>query len=373
MTYLSAGVGPVRWMEALGFYGLVLCFSGTTWAQSAAPSPPKGSAQTAAAPTTGAEATQPAETATPPATEAGTPPGENAPAAEASRPVSTEGDAGAAAPVPEPTKADTSAPLGDATETSPGPVTPRETVEASPGETATMITASLSTPAPVAPRPERKGPRNAFGLLGPGLSVGCFYPQQVNDYIEHWKDLNGVEIESGVTAIFYNLVPRATLILAPIEYVQFQVFGEIGWAPKFLAVSGGEGRNYHYMRYSGGATVNGHLPLKNGKYSVFLGGGALFNYLRFEDYSAWAPGARGLVGLRMYGEKVIPEIFIAFDYIRDDSDQKVPWIVPATDDAGDVITDENGNAIPSSESRTIKMDYTGLMIGANFYFQLFGE
>jgi hypothetical protein len=119
------------------------------------------------------------------------------------------------------------------------------------------------------------------------------------------------------------------------------------------------------MRYSGGGTVNGHLPLKGGQLSVFLGAGALFHYLRFEDYSAWTPGARGVAGVRFYVKKIIPVVFLAFDWARSDSKEKVAWLEPVLDADGDVVY--------QNTYKRIELDYTGVTLGINVYFQLFGQ
>jgi hypothetical protein len=222
-----------------------------------------------------------------------------------------------------------------------------------------------ATAAPPASTPDRTGPRRLFGLLGPGIGFGFFYPQGVNDYLEYRKDLQGAEVETGTTAIYYNMVPKVAFDIAPIEYVQFQLVGEIGWAPKFIGVSGGDSGTFHYLRYSGGGTVNGHLPLKGGKYSVFLGAGALFHYLRFEGYSAWAPGARGVAGFRFYRKRVVPEVFLAFDWVRSDSREKIAWLDP--------VLDADGNVVYQNTYKRIELNYTGITLGINVYFQLFGQ
>ncbi len=267
----------------------------------------------------------------------------------------------AAAPAPSTAAVEAAAPVPSASTEEVADTGEAAPDEAPPVRTASAVTAPAETVTPTPGPPS--GPRRRFGLLGPGIGIGCFYPQEVNDYIENWKDLQQAEIESGVTGMFYHIVPKVSFVFGPIEYIQIEVVGEVGWSPKFLAISGGQSGVFHYMRYSGGGTVTGHLPLKNGKYALFSGAGALFHYLRFEDYSAWAPGARGVLGFRMYRKRVIPEIFIAFDWVRTDSDQEVVQTIPLTTDDGPAYRDE---------ARQIEMDYTGVTLGANFYFQLFG-
>lgn len=212
------------------------------------------------------------------------------------------------------------------------------------------------------------GPRKLMLMLGPGFSLGFFYPQDVNRYMENWQDSQAdmVVEESGFTGMILNLVPRLAICFAPIEYVQLQALAEIGWGPKIISVQNADTEVFHFVRYSLGGTLNGHLPLKHGKYSLFLGGGVLYHWMRFEDYAADTLGYRGLVGFRIYlsNKRFTPEVFVAFDYAKAGTGKPIN-AAPTTNPDGSI-----GPTV--SSGKELELNYTGVMIGANFYFKLTG-
>ena len=189
------------------------------------------------------------------------------------------------------------------------------------------------------PKPVNQRHDNMF-LLGPGYSFGFIYPKKVNDYIGAWLDNSNVETNQGFTAIVLSIVPRFNFNYAPIEYVQIQAFAEFGWAPKIMTVIGGESKFFNFLRMSLGGTINAHIPLKNYTRSLFLGLGAHYSSLRFEDYSDGTIGIRVQGGVRMYRRKrFTPEIILAFDYVKGK---------------------DNG----------LELNYNSVLIGANFLFDL---
>ena len=180
------------------------------------------------------------------------------------------------------------------------------------------------------------------------------YPKEINDYLENWASSRSAEIEDGTSAIVLSLMPRVAITFAPIEYVQIQVVGEIGWAPKVLTLVDDYldtyTESFHFLRYSTGGTVNGHLPVARGRGSVFIGGGVLFNVLRFKSYQEIAPGYRGVMGYRFYSRRVFcPEVFFEFNYIKAETG------------------DEPGAYDPYEIE---ELNYTSGTIGVNFYFKV---
>jgi hypothetical protein len=225
-----------------------------------------------------------------------------------------------------------------------------ETVETTPVTAPVGNTASEPPSEPPPPLPMAgHGPRRMMLLIGPGYGFSFMYPKKVNDYLEDWKNAQGASVEQGTTAILLSIQPKLAIAFAPIEYVQIQVVGEVGWAPKIIAVSGGDSGVFHYMRYTTGGTVAGHIPISNGRRSLSFGAGGLFNVLKFEDIQEIAPGVRALFGFRFYTRRrFTPEIFAEFNWIR-----------------ADVSDSDAGEAMDIDE-----LNYTSFTIGGNFYFKI---
>jgi hypothetical protein len=231
------------------------------------------------------------------------------------------------------------------------PPQPEEDDAASAAQEPTS-TPAYKPPSGRAPR-AYTGPRRLMLLLGPGFGFSFMYPREINEYLGDWADRQGVEIEDGSTAIVLGMMPRVAVNFAPIEYVQIQVVGELGWAPKVLTVIDdtldSRTESFHFLRFSTGGTVNGHLPVARGRGSVFLGAGVLFNVVKFKSYKEMAPGYRGLVGYRFYGRRIFcPEIFFEFTYIN----------AKTSDEPGVYDADE-----------IEELNYTSGTIGVNFYFK----
>jgi hypothetical protein len=199
--------------------------------------------------------------------------------------------------------------------------------------------------------------RRGLFLIGGGIGIGIFMPRDVNKYLDDWPRRQvGLAVEqAGFSEMVINYVPRVTVTYIPIEYVQLQILGEIGWSPKAMTFTGGGGEDdtewFHYVRYSPGALANFHLPVNSNKQSIFVGGGVLYHWLRFEgggeDYKAETLGYRAQIGYRFYIRAFVPEVFVAFDYVKG----------------------ETGKAIPDTQ-REMTLEYTGGMVGGNFYFDL---
>ena len=206
------------------------------------------------------------------------------------------------------------------------------------------------------PRPQRTAARRMMLLLGPGMSLGFFSPGDVNRYME--QQISGATIQSGFSGMFLNIVPRISVGFAPIEYVQITAVGEIGWGPKIIEVQGSSSSSdsYHFVRYSGGGTITGHIPIKNYRFSLFGGGGALFHWMSFEEFEAGGPGARAVLGFRMYNKTFTPEIVLMFDYAH-------------AKHQGTTSDPHTGVVTPI----TFDLNYTGVTIGVTFHFKVLGN
>ena len=238
------------------------------------------------------------------------------------------------------------------------PVAPTTTDAIAAERTADHVTVPVEAPAaasaPPPPLPvTRAGPRRNLLLIGPGFGFSFIYPREINDYLDNWADYQGVTLdEGGTTAMILSFQPKLAITFAPIEYVQLQFVGEVSWAPKIFSVIGGDSEVFHFLRYTTGMTVAGHIPISNGRRSISFGAGGLFNVLKFEDYQEIAPGVRGLFGFRFYGRRAFtPEIFLEYNWIRADTDRKA-------DDYSNIISELN---------------YSSVTIGGNFYFTIIGK
>jgi hypothetical protein len=226
-------------------------------------------------------------------------------------------------------------------------------VEPAPAPQPTTETRPSNPPVPTprrTPEPLRDSPRMLMFLLGPGFNLGIFRPKDVGRYIDEVVNADSAQVQEGFTDMVINIVPRITFKFLPIEYVEIEAVAEIGWGPKAVVVVGGSSESFHFVRFSAGGTVSGHIPLRNYRNSLFFGGGVLYHSMRFEDYEAGTPGYRGQMGFRFYGRRFTPEIFASFDYIKGYS--------------GKAFTYDN------ERTKEMVLNYTGGMIGANFLFNI---
>lgn len=193
-------------------------------------------------------------------------------------------------------------------------------------------------------------------LAGGGFSFGFFSPAEVNKYLARQIGTLGVSDGSSSMSLFLN--PRIALSVLPVEYVQFELVGEIGWSPKtFEEPVSGYRKTYDFTRYSVGATVSGHLPLAWRRAAIFIGAGALYHHLGIEGYGADAAGFRAVMGVRFFNLRpLIIDLVGTFDYAL------------ATDPDADPV--DNALVQPSGP---LELDYTGGTLGLNVHYELFSK
>lgn len=179
-----------------------------------------------------------------------------------------------------------------------------------------------------------------FFLLGPGLSLGLFHPVAVDDYIQ--KDLQSRGFNQPMGAMVVAWVPRLAVELAVTPYASLQVVGELGWGPKLVAA----GKSYHFIRWSAGGLLSGHIPLRR-RVAASLGAGALVHAMQMDEFAARTVGPRVQAAVRWYTGRLVPEVVVAYDVVR----------ARATREQG-LFMDE------------LSMDYTCLMFGLNVRFLL---
>ncbi len=149
---------------------------------------------------------------------------------------------------------------------------------------------------------------------GIGFGFGFFYPVDVNDYIKNNRTT--YYINNGIEDLFSNLVGRLSLTYRINKTIDLSLIGEYAWAPKFIPVSGGDSKYFHFDRVSPGFIAKFHFPIGSGRHSIFLAPGLLYNFMKFEEYKANALGARLEVGLSFNFGNFNLQPFICYDYAK---------------------------------------------------------
>ena len=145
---------------------------------------------------------------------------------------------------------------------------------------------------------------------GIGFGLGVFYPTEINDYI---KD----DLSDYITTnadLYANFFLRGSFGIQFNRYFVLEPVLEFAIAPKIIIGADG---SYIFGRVSPGILANFHIPVSNGKHSVFLGGGALFHYMWFEDYSGSTigPAIQGGISLN-FGKSLNPEAYAGVNFAR---------------------------------------------------------
>ena len=123
-----------------------------------------------------------------------------------------------------------------------------------------------------------------------GLGFGFFYPDDVNDYIKYYTE--NYLITSGIEDLFLNLVGRVSFTYRINKTNDLSLIGEYAWAPKYILVSRGDDKYFHFDRVSPGFISKFNIPISSGRNSIFFAPGLLYNFMKFEEYKANAIGAR---------------------------------------------------------------------------------
>ena len=203
--------------------------------------------------------------------------------------------------------------------------------------------------------PPREVPRRLLFMIGAGFSFGFFNPRGVNDYLTHSIGPR-LYLESGSLNMSVNMVPRLSVVFAPIEYIEVEALAELGWSPKTLREDlSGFQMTFDFMRYSAGGTIRGVLPIFRYRAALLAGAGVLYHRMTIEGYAASTAGFRANVALRLYPlEPAVLEISAFFDYAK------------ATDPLAGPVPD----AMPVKPSGPLTLDYTGGGIGLTAYFEM---
>ena len=178
-------------------------------------------------------------------------------------------------------------------------------------------------------------------LVGIGIHIGVFNPEDVNQYIENWLTEEGLIETIGFTDLILNLGLGFDLGYRINDYVELYGTVEYSAGMKYIKVIGGTSKFFNFSRISPGFVANALIPLsQNGKNSIFFGGGVFYHIMRFEDFKCNAPGYRGQFGVSLNNFGFNPQIFLAYDFAK-----------------GNDKTYED-----------FEMDYSGFQLGVNLNF-----
>lgn len=194
--------------------------------------------------------------------------------------------------------------------------------------------------------PHRNSPRKHMWLFGGGGSYGIIYPKEINSYMQDWINTrdNYAVTSNGLSDMVMTYTPNLSLLYAPIEYINFELFTEFSWAPKFLPVKNGESRLFHFIRFSPGVTIVCNIPINSYKNSIFLGAGVEFDVMRFEEFVGSSFGIRAKAGLRFYMPNRSVDVFSAV-----------------------LVTKDKSNEIANTR---IELNYTTMLFGTTVYFNI---
>jgi hypothetical protein len=168
-----------------------------------------------------------------------------------------------------------------------------------------------------------------------GIGIGFFYPSDVNDFIDY--DLSSYITVNEDMYMYLEVKGGLTYRLKKLDFSGMLEF-DVG--PK-IATTGDETFTYFFTRVAPEISVNYYISTGSGKNAFFLGGAVSYAFMKFEEFSASAPGFKAQVGYSLQFGKFNMQPYIAFRYNK------------ATDDL---------------EMGSFDLDYTGGQIGLIFSF-----
>ncbi len=152
----------------------------------------------------------------------------------------------------------------------------------------------------------------------PSVHFGFFLnPEDINAYIK--EDLPG-SISSGTSDVILNITIGGGLGFRFNNKVELQPILEYTIGPK--VVSGGVSKSYNFNKFSGGLIANYMIPFgSSGKHSILLGGGMLYSFITFEDYSGNTINPRAQAGISFNNNKFNTQIILAIDLAKTKADE----------------------------------------------------
>src|SRR5512145_1652960 len=150
-----------------------------------------------------------------------------------------------------------------------------------------------------------------------GIGIGFFYPSDVNDYID-------AELSNYITVnedMYMYLEVKGGLTYR-LKKVDFSGMLEFDVGPK-IATSGDETYTYFFTRIAPEIGANYYISGRSGKNAFFIGAAVSYAWLKFEEFSASAPGIKGQVGYSMQFGKFNMQPYIAFRYNKATEDLEI--------------------------------------------------
>jgi len=147
-----------------------------------------------------------------------------------------------------------------------------------------------------------------------GVSIGFFYPSDVNDYIESTLgSFYSTEFGSEDMFMYLELYGGVAFRLKRMDVTGFL---EYALAPKWVVVTNGDDISFTFSRISPGVNANYYIPIGSGKHALFVGGGIQYHIMDFEEFYASAPGFRLQAGISLQFGKFNIQPYGAFKYAR---------------------------------------------------------
>ncbi|MBN2275248.1 MAG: hypothetical protein JXR41_12235 [Bacteroidales bacterium] len=183
---------------------------------------------------------------------------------------------------------------------------------------------------------------------GLGIGIGVFYPEDVNEYIE--ADLPSNIITSyGNTDIYMYEALNASLTYK-IKWIDITAILEYALGPKWIIITNGTNHFYNFRRISPGLLVNFYVPTGTGRHALFLGGGAQYHFMKFEDITRNKIGFRVNLGYCLQFNGISVQPYLAFNL----ANAKGP--------------ETQGTYIGTEQFDRFDLNYTGGQIGVNLSF-----
>jgi hypothetical protein len=174
-----------------------------------------------------------------------------------------------------------------------------------------------------------------------GFGIGFFYPGDVNDYIQE-------ELLAGVTDVIngdlYMYLEVKGGLTFRLKSADISLLAEYNIGPKIVTVSGGDDFSFAYTRFSPEISGNYYFPGKSGRNAFFIGAGINYSFMKFEEFSASAPGFKLQAGYSMQFGKFNLQPYGAFRYVKATDSSDAVW--------GDM-----------DQYSEMELDYTGGQIG----------
>jgi hypothetical protein len=156
-----------------------------------------------------------------------------------------------------------------------------------------------------------------------GLSLGFFYPSDVNDYMKtSMPSTYTVELGTQDMFMYFEILGGVTLRLKKVDITPSL---EYAIAPKFISVTNGDDYSFNFSRISPGVSANYYIPVGSGKHALFLGGGVQYHILHFEDFSASNPGFKLQAGISFQFGKMNVQPYGAFKYAKATDSSEEEW------------------------------------------------